>query len=186
LFAVAVCRWIEGWWPNETSAKVVDLAEAFAEGATTQEELEEASRLAARREVGGSRSAALAEARRYAAAAITFAAGRVTPGLWALQAASTAARHMKMDQLVVSFERLLRDIAGNPFRSISLDARWLSSTVVDLARTLYDERVFERMPILADALMDGGCDSDEILMHCQGPGPHARGCWVVDLLLDKK
>src|SRR5262249_45406190 len=25
----------------------------------------------------------------------------------------------------------------------------------------------------------------EILAHCRGPGPHVRGCWVVDLLLGK-
>ena len=77
---------------------------------------------------------------------------------------------------------LLRDIFGNPFRPVTLDPRWLTSSVLDLSRTIYDERVFERMPILADALMDAGCDSDELIDHCRGPGPHVRGCWVVDLL----
>jgi hypothetical protein len=81
---------------------------------------------------------------------------------------------------------LLRDIFGNPFRPVTLDPRWLSSTVLDLAHTLYDERVFDRMPILADALMDAGCDSEEIINHCRGTGPHARGCWVVDLILRKE
>jgi hypothetical protein len=78
-----------------------------------------------------------------------------------------------------------RDLLGNPFRPVTLDPRWLSSTVIDLARTIYDERVFERMPILADALMDAGCDSEEIISHCRSDGPHVRGCWVVDLLLAK-
>jgi hypothetical protein len=81
---------------------------------------------------------------------------------------------------------LLRDIFGNPFRPVTLDPRWLSSTVLDLAHTLYDEPVFDRMPILADALMDAGCDSEEIINHCRGTGPHARGCWVVDLILRKE
>ncbi len=81
--------------------------------------------------------------------------------------------------------RFLRDIFGNPFRPVTLDPRWLSSTVLDLARTIYDERVWERMPILADALMDASCDNEEILNHCRGEGPHVRGCWVVDLLLGK-
>ena len=58
-------------------------------------------------------------------------------------------------------------------------------TVVDLARTIYDERLFERLPILADALMDAGCDSKEILSHCCRESPHVRGCWVVDLFLGK-
>ena len=81
---------------------------------------------------------------------------------------------------------LLRDIFGNPFRPVTLDPRWLSSNVLDLARTIYDERMFERMPILADALMDSGCDSEEILNHCRSAGPHVRGCWVVDLVLGKE
>jgi hypothetical protein len=81
--------------------------------------------------------------------------------------------------------RLVRDIFGNPFRPLELDARWLTSTVVDLAHSIYDGRAFERMPLLGDALMDAGCDSDEIIQHCRGDGPHVRGCWVVDLNLRK-
>jgi hypothetical protein len=81
---------------------------------------------------------------------------------------------------------LFRDIFGNPFRPFALDPRWLTSDVLDLARAIYEGRAFERMPILADALMDAGCDSDDILNHCRGDGPHVRGCWVVDLLLGKE
>ena len=55
----------------------------------------------------------------------------------------------------------------------------------DLAKAIYEDRAFERMPILADALMDGGCDSADIINHCRGDGPHVRGCWVVDLILGK-
>jgi hypothetical protein len=50
---------------------------------------------------------------------------------------------------------------------------------------MYDSRSFSAMPILVDALQDAGCDCDEILSHCRGEGPHARGCWVVDLVLGK-
>jgi hypothetical protein len=78
---------------------------------------------------------------------------------------------------------LLRDIVGNPFRPATLDPSWLTPTVLALARGVYEERAFDRMPILADALQDAGCDSEDVLGHCRGPGPHARGCWVVDLVL---
>ncbi len=47
-------------------------------------------------------------------------------------------------------------------------------------------RAFDRMPILADALEESGCDSADVLSHCRGPGPHARGCWVVDGVLWKE
>src|SRR5262249_42655294 len=49
---------------------------------------------------------------------------------------------------------LLREIFGNPFRPVTLDPAWLTSTVVALAQGIYEERAFDRMPILADALQD--------------------------------
>jgi hypothetical protein len=81
---------------------------------------------------------------------------------------------------------LLRDIFGNPFRPVTADPSWLTSTVVALARGIYDDRAFDRLPILADALQDAGCDHADILAHCRSDDPHARGCWVVDLLLGKE
>jgi hypothetical protein len=80
---------------------------------------------------------------------------------------------------------LLRDIFGNPFRPVCVDSAWLASTVLSLATGIYQERAFDRMPILADALQDAGCDNEDILNHCRQPGEHVRGCWVVDLLLGK-
>ena len=80
---------------------------------------------------------------------------------------------------------LLRCIVGNPFRPVALDPSWRTGTVLDLARGIYEERAFERLPILADALREAGCENEELLAHCRGPGPHARGCWVVDLVLGK-
>jgi hypothetical protein len=80
----------------------------------------------------------------------------------------------------------LRDIFGNPFRPVTADPRWLTSTAVALARTIYTDRAFDRLPILADALEDMGCDNADVLTHCRGDGPHVRGCWVTDLVLGKK
>jgi hypothetical protein len=77
---------------------------------------------------------------------------------------------------------LIRDIVGNPFRPALIDTRWLTSTVVALAETIYQDRAFDRLPILADALQDAGCGDEQVLQHCRGPGPHVRGCWVVDLV----
>lgn len=79
--------------------------------------------------------------------------------------------------------RLLRDILGNPFRPVAVDPTWLTSTVTQLSAGIYEERAFDRLPILADALMDAGCDHPDVLAHCRSSGPHARGCWVVDFLL---
>jgi hypothetical protein len=78
---------------------------------------------------------------------------------------------------------LIRDIFGNPFRPVTFSPEWRTSTAVALASQMYESRDFGAMPILADALQDAGCDNDEVLGHCRGPGPHVRGCWVVDLVL---
>jgi hypothetical protein len=63
---------------------------------------------------------------------------------------------------------------------------WNDGIVIKLAQAIYEERAFDRLPILADALEEAGCSDTEILAHCRGPGPHVRGCWVVDLLLGKE
>jgi hypothetical protein len=83
--------------------------------------------------------------------------------------------------------RLLHDIFGPlPFRDVPVAPAWLTSDVTALARGVYVEKAFDRMPILADALQDAGCDNDEVLNHCRAAGwEHVRGCWVVDLLLGK-
>ena len=54
-----------------------------------------------------------------------------------------------------------------------------------LAASVYEEQAFDRLPILADALEEAGCDDAELLAHLRGPGPHARGCWPLDTLLGK-
>jgi hypothetical protein len=62
----------------------------------------------------------------------------------------------------------------------------LPANVRKIAGAIYEERAFDRLPILADALEEAGCTDAEVLEHCRGPGPHVRGCWVVDLLLGKE
>jgi hypothetical protein len=78
---------------------------------------------------------------------------------------------------------LYRDLFAHPTPLPKLAPRWRTSTVTALARHLYDSRDFSAMPILADALQDAGCEEAEILDHCRSDKPHARGCWVVDLVL---
>ncbi|MDY3555957.1 hypothetical protein R5W24_005103 [Gemmata sp. JC717] len=80
---------------------------------------------------------------------------------------------------------ILRDIFGNPFRPVTFSPAWRTDTALALARQMYESRDFGAMPILADALQDAGCDSDDIRSHCRGEVPHVRGCWVVDLVLGK-
>jgi hypothetical protein len=68
---------------------------------------------------------------------------------------------------------------------MAFDPRWRTADAVGLAAGIYEERAFGRLPLLGDALMDAGCDDDAILSHCRHDGLHARGCWVVDMVLAK-
>jgi hypothetical protein len=97
-----------------------------------------------------------------------------------------AAAHLgvRKDQAI-----LLREIFGNPFRPASIRTRWRAwndGTVAKLAQGIHEERAYDRLPILGDALEDAGCGNADILNHCRRPGPHVRGCWVIDLLLGKE
>lgn len=80
---------------------------------------------------------------------------------------------------------LLRDLFNEWFRPVVPHPEWFTSDVMALATHLYDNHAFEHLPILADALQDAGCDSDDVLNHCRDNGLHARGCWAVDLVLGK-
>jgi hypothetical protein len=82
---------------------------------------------------------------------------------------------------------ILRDVIGNPFRPTpaitSAMLSWDNDRIRKLAQVIYDERSFDRLPILADTLEAAGCTNPDILVHCREPGGHWRGCWVVDSLL---
>jgi hypothetical protein len=79
--------------------------------------------------------------------------------------------------------RVLNEMMG-PDQPPRFLPEWRTSDVVGLARGIYRDLAFDRMPILADALVDAGCDADAVVEHCRGSGSHVRGCWVLDAILD--
>jgi hypothetical protein len=82
---------------------------------------------------------------------------------------------------------LIREIFGNPFLPVTFVPEWRTTDVLLLANGIYEDKAFDRMPILADALQDAGCDNPDILEHCRNPNQtHVRGCWVLDLVLGKE
>ncbi len=88
--------------------------------------------------------------------------------------------------------RFLREIVGNAFTPPDFDPAWRTADAVGVARSIFEARTFDRMPILADALLEADCDSESILRHCRGTEQgvkeqpvHVRGCWVIELILDR-
>lgn len=117
----------------------------------------------------------------------THAALRANPGdeVRAARAAWDVAQTARVHEQVFQ-SALLRDIVGNPFRTVAADPSWRSDTVASLVQAIFTDGAFDRMPILGDALEDAGCDNADILAHCRELGVHARGCWAIDLLLAKE
>ena len=181
LFACACCRGIWHLLPDRRSRKAVEASERYADGLITPEKLHLVwgdNRWAAN--VATRNSDGLEGAKWIVAHLTEPDAIRVLFAMW--PAAYLGGREIQQPLQCA----LLRDIFGNPFRPVTVGPRWLTSNVVELAKAIYEERVFDRMPILSDALMDAGCDQEEIIRHCRSSGPHVRGCWVVDLILGKE
>jgi hypothetical protein len=81
---------------------------------------------------------------------------------------------------------LLRELFDNPFRPVWFQPAWRSPAAVAIAQGMYSDRCFDDMPILADALEEAGCTDPAILAHCDELGTHARGCWLLDSILNKE
>lgn len=88
---------------------------------------------------------------------------------------------------------IVRELFGNPFCPISINPDWRTLTVTTLAAVAYDERALPsgeldpaRLAVLSDALEEAGCDNADILEHLRSPDPHVRGCWALDLVLEKR
>jgi hypothetical protein len=102
-------------------------------------------------------------------------------------ASTRAALARCAEQECLQQANILRDILGPLiFRSVAINRLCVKPTVLELSNAVVAERGFERLPILADALEESGCDDPDILAHCRGPGEHVCGCWVIDLILGKE
>lgn len=191
-----------GGLTDPRSRRAVEVTERFADGLATVRELDEANQDARRCWRHEDNYAGMAVYCGHGNA--KFAAERITrPGLSGIDYVNQAA--------------ILRDIIGNPWvvterlhrpknaavdkcwsrkrdprlneRLMTFDEGWLAPTVVNLAHMIYDDRAFDLMPILADALEEAGCTDETILGHCWANGlgaPHVRGCWAISLILDQE
>jgi hypothetical protein len=186
LFACACCRRI---WKHLAlpMRRAVDAAEGFADGVIGAPELQHRRMRAvnsAHFSDGNVAACWAANARRKLNEQAPFEVVKDVAGR-AARTQSSARWKRARDTELRSQAELLRCLIGNPFRPVAFSPSWRTSTAVALAQQMYDSREFSALPILADALQDAGCDDEDVLQHCRGPGAHARGCWVVDGVLGK-
>ena len=166
---------------DERSRRAIEIVECYADGGATHAELHVANRLVhqAREEA---HSGAIVSAR-------TLASLACHPGDGFDAARDTLAwvKNGRYEPGPPAVADVFREIFGNPFRPASPDPAWRTTDVRLLAEGIYAERAFDRMPILADALQDAGCDNDALLSHLRGANAaHVRGCWALDLVLGKE
>jgi hypothetical protein len=196
LLAVAFCR---RFIPRMTEfgdvVRAIEVAEGFADGLATEAELNSLRAIIPRRnEEGAAMTACSPDARWAARTAASRSADVALHQAWVNETPrqrkrrSQEGRHARRAEVLAQVS-LVHDIVGDPFHLCVIDPVWLAwheGTIPRIAQRIYDERRFEDMPILADALEDAGCCDEVILTHCRGENSHVRGCWVLDLLLSLK
>jgi hypothetical protein len=198
LFACACCRRIWHLLVDVRSRTVIEAAEQFIEGEVCREVLATAitSAIEARVDLfapsetyGVDWRAAHAATKAGSCALTTAKEFNQDAWIYAAEETSWQVRYAHETE-GGEHASLLRELLGPlPFRPVAIDQAWLlwnNGTVPKLAQTIYDDRSFASLPVLADALEEAGCDNDEILAHCRQPGPHVRGCWALDLVLGKE
>jgi hypothetical protein len=215
LFACACCRRAWHWLSDPRSQAAVTAAEGFADGQVTIAQLAWARRGAQDRvaelEEGWHEPGFqfdVSEPPEHPAAEGAAEAANSEPRIAALNARNYVAQAFAsvgegpsssgvLDASRATSERreqsaLLRDIFVNPFRHPAFNPRWRTTQVVALAQAAYDERALPGgnldgtlLMVLADALEEAGADR-ALLDHLRGPGPHVRGCWVLDLCLGRE
>jgi hypothetical protein len=174
LFAVACCRRVLYLTTDEEAHKALDAAERFADGLIKRKKLAKRSRKAERLsarlwkrspegERDGGRTGVLFAGSaawcletppiyyRRARARVTLLVGWLAGPMH-----SPAWEAATNDELRAQCQ-ILRDIFGNPFRPAAVDPAALAweCPAVEIARGVYDERAFDRMPVLGDALEKG-------------------------------
>jgi hypothetical protein len=98
---------------------------------------------------------------------------------------------MDFDRLAAEAKRglaeAIKDLIGDPSRQAVLPAAWLDANGGQarlVAEGIHREGRFDELPVLADALEEGGCDDAAILAHARRP-QHYRGCWLIDAVLGR-
>jgi hypothetical protein len=197
LLACGLARQVHGLFTDERSCDAVETADRFADGLASSNELaaiRDASWLFLCDVPHGNEPWAVASAcahwdaysAAYDCVAVLSHGGHLAPARQA---------------------DVLRDVMGNPFGAqphlhrdkagnlrlvsgatscVHRFCSWLTATVKRIAEQAYEGHDWAALLVLADALEEAGCDSAELLAHCQSSGPHVRGCWALDVVLGKE
>jgi hypothetical protein len=183
LFAVACFRRVLHLPMADSARAALEVAERFADRQASKRALAESARrsyFATRPSAHGSAVDAAVDAARLIAYWKAYPNGKGAAdeedpwGAW---------KELDKEEVAAQCE-LLREVFGNPFRPVAFEPAWLALSdgiVRRLAEEIYEERAYDRLLVLADALEDAGA-CEEIVAHCRRVGGHVRGCWAIDVV----
>jgi hypothetical protein len=194
---VAYCRRVADFLVDPRSCDALEVAEQYADGLVDNKQLAkaEADATAAAQLTFDFRSSALdtaLPANRAATDAAWAVCGVVRGHLsvateFAVRAAAAsidngadatwAVKTLGADTQV----KLIRHVIGNPFGAYQAPTSW-PTTVVTLAEALY--RGADAGFALHDALLEAG--QPELAEHFQTETRHPKGCWALDVILQKR
>jgi hypothetical protein len=192
LFAVACCRLMWDLLWDDRLRAAVEVAERYAEGQATDEERSAAARAVSPLAMG-SYYPDSPEARRATVGRLAYDVVGQRP---VNAAFGQTAMPVPLGGLTLPDGRtgkallcdLIREAFGNFINPSKVEKHWLrwnDRTIPRMAQAIYDDKAWDRMGVLADALEDAGCSNAYLIGHLRSPGPHFRGCWVIDLLLGR-
>jgi hypothetical protein len=163
--------------------QAVEMSERFADGLATRAELEEASAVEIL-----DRAAAWAGRAAWVRAEVIAGTVPDIGGQWSPEslleqtaerfAATEAATRTDWEETIAQLHSIL-DCISPATAAIAT----CPSHIQGLVNTIYNNRDWALMPLLADALEENGYE--EMAQHCRQP-VHAKGCWVLDGILLKR
>ena len=192
LFDCACCRRIWPLMPDDRCRRAVEVSEQYADGRVDDVDLSAAP---PGRQGGGQRHTEGGPTNTrpagYAAWAAVYSAWQTPTASAAyntrtavyftadlgVEAAGSNTRHRSPSSETSSVTRSGR----SPSPALALrrpSSTWLGESTTRLRSTCWRD--------LADRFEEAGCVHLGVLDHCRGPGPHARGCRALDLLLGKE
>jgi hypothetical protein len=204
LWSAACCRRVWAYLAADRARRAVEVSERYADGLARRGELIAAYGATtglSHAELAAGWSAKLGKVKGPRTAA-WFAAVASSPQVGPVERALGGRLDSPLQPPAedVAAERrcqadLLRDLIGNPFHPVTPDPAWLAwhgGAIVKLAQAVYEDRDLPsghldaaRLAVLADMLEEAGCSEADVLGHLRSPGPHVRGCWPLDLLLQR-
>jgi hypothetical protein len=213
LFACACYHRIRHLLPDALAQAAVDVAERFADGGAKVERLQLSTALIWRqlqdlegrwRASQGTERIALRPTHEALALALQVVSGSApkaayyassnayltvaaiaNPGV-ACSDSGYSRSQAAEERIQTDILRCIFDYLFHPMTIAPAVLAWNDGMIPELAQSIFDNRAFDRLPILADALEVAGCQDADLLAHCRNEGPHVRGCWAVDLLLGKQ